>query len=157
MRQRIATAKWWCVLAICILCFLSAPANARAQATTIFRDHTAAPIRMGNAAQNLSANDIEAINSALPDGRKVWLVYSESDGPVAYLPPARPPVLAYLTPDTITPTVIRGQSVLQRQIAPQKWFVGSSSEYTTRPIRALSRQQDRSVVADMSDDEWRTA
>jgi hypothetical protein len=98
------------MLALCILYGLPAPANARAQATTIFRDHTAAPIRMGNAAQNLSANDIEAINSALPDGRRLWLIYSESDGPVAYLPPARPPVLAYLTPDTIAPTVIRGST-----------------------------------------------
>ena len=52
------------MLALCILYGLAAPANARAQ-TTIFRDHTAAPIRMGNAAQNLSANDIEAINSGV--------------------------------------------------------------------------------------------
>ena len=73
--------------------------------------------------------DLAAVNEALSDAGRPWLIFSDSSGPVAYLPPQRPPVRAYLPPSIVTSRLIRGEQRTMREASPRKWIVVQTSMY----------------------------
>lgn len=84
------------------------PSPALGQSSSSFRSILSKPFQTGDAPKILSTGDLEAIHRALADS-KPWIIYGDTSGPIGYLPPAKPPLLAYLEPDRITPTLIRGR------------------------------------------------
>jgi hypothetical protein len=83
-------------------------------------------IRAGDVAQNLSVNDVEAIEKLMSNRAKPWLLYGVTSPVVAGL---RPFITAYLPPTRKVPSLIRGSALGISQISRGKWEVQGSEEY----------------------------